>query len=101
MAITRMEDGTFLDVNESFALTFGYSREEAIGRNGIELGIWRSPAERARLVDQVRARGQVRNMEFEFGTRSGHVLIGLLSTEILEMGGDRSKIGRASCRERV
>ncbi len=88
MALARLADGTLLDVNESFVRAFGYTREEAVGRTGIELGIWRSPEDRARMVSALGPGGRVRNMEFEFGTRSGHVLIGLLSIEALEMEGE-------------
>jgi PAS domain S-box-containing protein len=88
MAITRMEDGTFLEVNESFARTFGFAPHEVVGRTGIELGIWRNPADRRLLLERMRDHGPARNLEFEFGTKSGHVLIGLLSTEFLEFEGD-------------
>jgi PAS domain S-box-containing protein len=87
LALARLSDGTLLDVNESFVRTFGYAREEAVGRTGIELGIWRSPEDRARMVGAL-AGGRVHNMEFEFGTRSGHVLIGLLSIEALDVDGE-------------
>jgi len=88
MALARLADGTLLDVNESFVRTFGYPREEAVGRTGVELGIWRTAEDRARMVGALGTVGRIRNMEFEFGTRSGGVLIGLLSIEALEVDGE-------------
>jgi len=40
MTLTRHSDGRYLMVNESFENTLGYSKEEAVGRTPIELGVY-------------------------------------------------------------
>ncbi len=49
-------DGRFLDANEQFLRTAGYSREEVVGRTANELGLWRRPQDRDR-ADAAVARG--------------------------------------------
>ena len=39
IAISNLEDGTYLDVNQRFIDTFGFNREEVIGKSSIELGL--------------------------------------------------------------
>ena len=46
MAITRLTDGTLLEVNEGFTRLLGYTRAEALGRTVAELSIWADPADR-------------------------------------------------------
>ncbi|HEY7513021.1 MAG TPA: PAS domain S-box protein, partial [Vicinamibacteria bacterium] len=40
ITITGLDDGRFLDVNDSFVRFIGYPRETLIGRTSVELGIW-------------------------------------------------------------
>jgi len=42
VAISRVSDGRYLDVNPSHCRLFGWNREEAVGRSSVELGIWQS-----------------------------------------------------------
>jgi PAS domain S-box-containing protein len=39
-SLTRLSDGRYLAVNEAWEKLTGFSREQAMGRNGLELGIW-------------------------------------------------------------
>jgi PAS domain-containing protein len=43
MSITTVAEGRYLDVNDSFLVMSGYSREEVIGRTSLELRVWDSP----------------------------------------------------------
>jgi PAS domain S-box-containing protein len=46
IAITEMETGKYLEVNESFCRLMGYSPQELIGHNPVELGTWSTEEER-------------------------------------------------------
>jgi hypothetical protein len=45
ITITRMEDGRYVDVNDSFFIN-GFTREEVIGHTSTELNVWVRPEER-------------------------------------------------------
>ena len=40
ITISRMRDGNYIDVNNSFLNLLGYRRDEVIGRTSYEVGIW-------------------------------------------------------------
>ena len=58
ITLTDLSTGRYLMVNQSNVRLTGYSVEEVVGRTSIELGIWHSQAERERLVEAVRTRGE-------------------------------------------
>jgi len=73
MSISNLEDGTLLELNDKFAQSFGYSREEALGRTSVELGIMPGDA-RSRLMASLAQDGQVAGVELMLRERSGRVL---------------------------
>lgn len=87
ISISDLETGCYIDVNESHLRLFGYKREEVIGRTALELGHWRNPEDRARLVEAVRVNGSVRDMLIEHArNRHGDTIIVQISAETIELG---------------
>jgi PAS domain S-box-containing protein len=87
IAITDMRSGTLLEVNEAFERVFGHSREQALGRTTIELGLWGDPTQRAQMVALLRDKASFRNLEIVGGHRDGRRLSLILSGELIEIGG--------------
>lgn len=85
ITISTLEEGRFVDVNESFLRSSGYSREEVIGQTTASLGIWSEPQERARLKQMLQTQGAIHSLEFEFCKKSGEIIVGLLSAEIINL----------------
>lgn len=81
MAISRLEDGRVLDVNEAFMRISGFQREELVGLSSLDVGIWVNPEDRRQLADLLRRDGFLRNLEKEFRTKSGEVRHGLFNVE--------------------
>lgn len=88
MNIRRLDDGRFVDVNESYLRAIGLSREEVLGRTPPELGVWENPAEYEMFMEMVRREKTVRNFESRLLTRAG-VAICLLTAEIIEVDGQQ------------
>lgn len=86
MAISRLEDGRVLDVNEAFVRVSGFSRGELIGMSSLDVGIWVNPEDRRQLADTLRRDGFLRHLEKAFRTKSGEVRHGLFNVEPVRIG---------------
>ncbi|MCH9050334.1 MAG: PAS-domain containing protein [Proteobacteria bacterium] len=86
--ISRPEDGAHHQVSENWIATMGYSRDEAMARTAIELGIWADIRDRARFVERLKREGSVRDFEAKYRTKSGEELDVLVAGEYLEFGGE-------------
>ncbi|MBL9127283.1 MAG: PAS domain S-box protein [Verrucomicrobiales bacterium] len=87
LAIVSLEDGRYLDVNEGFVRTYGYSRAEALGRTSLDLDLWQDTAHRDRLFERLRADGSFRNEETVMRRRDGQILTTVESADVIEIGG--------------
>ena len=89
IAITRLADGLYLDVNETWQAMTGYRRDEAIGRTAADLHIWPAPEARARYAAELKERGALAGWEVTFQRRSGDAFTALLSASCLTMAGEQ------------
>jgi len=87
-SLTRFRDGVFLDINESFTEQLGYRPEDVIGTSSLDLNIWVNPADRDLMVQQIRDKGSVRNMEAQFRRKGGQIQTGLMSTSLIVINGE-------------
>ncbi|MDX1741047.1 MAG: PAS domain S-box protein, partial [Rhodothermales bacterium] len=87
VSITTLAGGVFVDVNEAFERTSGYSRSEIVGRTAVEMDVWASETERAQFAEVLAETGSVRDMDFRWRIKSGEVRVGRLSAEMIELGG--------------
>ncbi len=88
ITITR-SDGTILDVNEIFLKTTGYSREEIIGSNTLELNLWYDIKDREKFLTELSRNGSVPSLEMKFKMKSGEKKICFISAEIIEMDNEK------------
>jgi len=85
--LTRLEDGTYLEVSEGFTRMSGWSRDEALGRTSVELGIWAEPEERRQMTARLRAAGEFDGFRYTFRHKTGRLLQGLMSGRIVSLEG--------------
>jgi two-component system, cell cycle sensor histidine kinase and response regulator CckA len=90
VALTTLPEGTFSEVNQSFIDMFGYSRDEAIGKTTIELGVWLHETDRNRYLKMLRDNGYVHNFEAEMRRKEGEEITVLFSGVLLEIAGKPS-----------
>jgi PAS domain S-box-containing protein len=81
--IATLEDGLILEANSAFGELFGYSREEFIGRTSLDLGLYHDPTDRAKVVDGLKTKGFVKDIEVEGRKKTGEVIIVSLSISTL------------------
>ena len=87
MGLSRRSNGQYVDINPAWVEMLGIPRNEAIGRTGIELGIF-TAEERQRLIDQVDASGQVSDHEMTLNVRGGPPRTVLQSMRATEFDGE-------------
>ncbi|BBD63988.1 multi-sensor signal transduction histidine kinase [Nostoc commune NIES-4072] len=87
ITISTLQEGRFIEVNDSFVKLSGYERDEAIGKTSFELNLWVHDRDRQNLLQELQATGVVRNLEFEFRQKSGKIITTLLSAEIIDLDG--------------
>lgn len=85
ITISTLKDGRYIEVNESSLQMLGYKREEMIGRSAIELGVWPKPEDRSRMMELLQQQETISNLELELCKKSGAMLQGLLSAEIIHL----------------
>ncbi|MFZ2908911.1 MAG: PAS domain S-box protein, partial [Candidatus Desulfobacillus denitrificans] len=87
IAITRLSDGQFLDVNEAWCRLHGWTREEALGRTSVELGTWTDPRQRESWRQAMLEHGHTGSLELRFRTKDGKSIDVLISAELIELEG--------------
>jgi PAS domain S-box-containing protein len=88
IGVSRERDGMLFEVNAAFETILGYSREEAIGRTTIELGLWVEPGHRVEAVALLAATGRA-ELEYPIRRKDGFVLDGQLNVSVVELQGER------------
>lgn len=89
ITIVRALDGRYVDVNETFEVQTGFRRDEIIGRDPLDLNLWVDPDQRTTFMNQVSAKGNVKDLEVRFRRKDGQVRTGLGSAELIEVHGER------------
>jgi len=90
IAITELETGFCVEVNESFCRITGYSQREMIGRSSVELGFWSNAKERDRALFQSLLAGEtMRDLELQIRTRDGGGKTVIVNAEMIELSGKR------------
>ncbi|MCC5606190.1 PAS domain S-box protein [Nostoc sp. CHAB 5834] len=87
ITISTLQEGRFIEVNDSFVKLSGYKRDETIGKTSFELNLWVHDRDRQTLLQELQATGVVRNLEVEFQQKSGKIITTLLSAEIIDLDG--------------
>lgn len=87
VAISRIEDGKLIEVNEGFTAIIGYTQEEATGKTSLELDIWVDKEDREQLVEIMKEKGTVKNFTTRLRMKNGKIFHGLLSANTINISG--------------
>ena len=84
--IANPDNGTYIEVNDSFSRITGYSRQELIGHSVIEFNLWVYPEELDKMTRLLADTGMIIDEEFHFRMKSGEIRRWLCSAEIVPFG---------------
>jgi len=85
IAITSIEDGQFIEVNDAFAALTGFPREEILAESSIKLRLWVDEKNREEVVSTLRLGLPVISREFQFRKKNGEILNGLYSSQLIRL----------------
>lgn len=85
--LTRISDGTYVDVNEGFTRMTGWTAAEVVGRRSLpgDLGVWDRAEDRDNVVRLLADRGEVRGYEARFRRKDGGIVIGSMSARRIDI----------------
>ena len=84
IVLLRLPEKKYIDVNETVLRTFGFSRQEVIGKTGDELDIFVEQDKRQIAQTQLTQQGYVEIFEMKFRRKDKTILDGLFSAEIIQ-----------------
>ncbi len=87
VSITRLQDGYFVDVNESFTELTGFTQAEVTGKSIHDINIWVNLADRQVIVDQILKQGSCRNFETIFRRKDDSQFYISLSAKVFVWNG--------------
>jgi len=85
MSITRLEDGVYIDVNDTFAEYYDENRQALIGKSTVEQGHWPNQQERQKVLNIILTNGYIKNHESSFRKQTGEIVATLSSISLLEI----------------
>jgi PAS domain S-box-containing protein len=88
-ALSKLPEGILVDVNEAFVTMFGYTRQEAVGKTSLQLGLNPDAEMRASVTAELLQHGSVYNREMTLYTKSGEARAFLNNISVIEFGGQK------------
>ena len=85
--MVRLDDGVLVEANAAFIELLGYDRSTCLGQHTAAIGLWAEPADRDRVIEELRATGRCSGLEFPFRHRDGRLIAGAVSARKLMLHG--------------
>jgi len=93
ISLTTMKDGRYIDVNDSFLKVLGWRRADVIGRTSTEIGFWKDPDFRQRMVDALKRDGYVRGMPSQVRQLNGEIRDFIYSVDVIQFEDESLLLG--------
>ncbi len=88
IVVSDPETGIIYEANDAAREAVGYLREDLVGKNVLELGLWADSADRAAFAAKVRESGECLNYLTHFRSRDGQrVIRASISAKLIDFGG--------------
>lgn len=84
-----MATGRFIDVNRMWVECHGIAREQAIGRTGLELGLWYNPDDRLAIFQLLMEKGRIDSAPVTYRHSSGYPIHCEVSATLFDVGDRR------------
>jgi PAS domain S-box-containing protein len=88
ISITRLSDGRYVDVNQTFLDVLGYSRDEVINHTSPELSVFANPNAAKEFLELFSKGKSIHNVELTFKTKSDKLLPTIVSIEKISINNE-------------
>lgn len=85
ICVSRIRDGVFIEINQSFSQVFGWTLQEISGRSGPQLNFWVDLDERKRLYDKLTAQQGLTQEQACYRTKAGKELTCVVSSRFIRV----------------
>ncbi len=85
MAISTVGDGCFIDVNEQFCTTLGYSHDDVIGKTPEQINLFVDHHQRNEVKKAILESSSIKDVNIAVRDRLGRIRYGLFSADILNL----------------
>jgi len=89
MTISRISDGTYVEVNAAYERITGLTRAQTVGKTATQLGIWANLAERDALLAHATQRGTASEFFVHINARDRQVIAATVNAATFEARGER------------
>jgi len=86
MAISRVSDNKFIEINDTFINKLDYSREELLGKTSGEFNLYVNSEARTIILEKLNQNIPVREVELEIRKKTGESIFGLFSADFIYIG---------------
>jgi len=87
IALTEMETGRLVDVNDKFCELTKYAKDEVVGLTTIEVGFY-NEKDRVRFMTELQRSGEVNGLEMDFKAKNGSILNALMFSKVIRITGN-------------
>ncbi len=88
-SITTLNEGRYVDINESYLKLVGYTKDELIGKTTTEIDFFTDSEDREKFVSELMEEGKLRDYETQMFSRVKGIRRFSLSAEIIELQGEK------------
>jgi PAS domain S-box-containing protein len=88
IVISRVSDGSLIDVNDSALELFGLECGEVLDKRNFDLDLDIDPVQRRQIIQSIQVQGPVRSLESHVQTKRGDTRIILYSADLIEVDGE-------------
>ena len=87
--ISSLQEGKLIEVNKGFKDMLGYDDAELIGVTTQALKIWPHKGDRHKFINEINSSGKVRHLEVKVLKKTGEMITGVISADILKIDGEK------------
>ncbi|MFA9391707.1 MAG: ATP-binding protein [Prolixibacteraceae bacterium] len=88
ITLTRLSDGKVFEVNQGFKKITGYEASEVIDKSSVDLNLWYNDGDRGEMLKELNEKSKLINREYLFRKKSGEIITGIFSAEILTINNE-------------